>query len=228
MSIKQFYGGVSGCARRALVRTWRTCRGLWAPAYYGFIVVFTLCVLTIALTYLGFAYQGSSNAPTQVPVPPSLSVSFAPGSAPPATLYIYTFLEQDSADTRLIVNATGSFARHQVWTNWTLEVRGFTGYLCPGQASLHLIPLVQQGADAYYIQGRSAVSVIGGTPFLAVGLCWNSGSPLVISSSYISAALSPVLAPIGQSGIVARSLMLNGSSLSSYTPGSRQSRCNGE
>jgi hypothetical protein len=217
MEYKQFYGRAREYARRMLIEIRRAYRKFLTPANHGFIVLYVLCVLTIALTFLGFAFQGSEGAPAQVPVPPSLSVSFAPGTAPPARLFIYTFLEQTPAPTRLIITATGIFARHQVFTNWTLDVQGFTGYLCPGQASLHLIPFIQQGVNDYYIPGHSTVSMISGTPFLTVSLCWNHGSPLITSSSYISAALSPILAPSGQSGTVTRSLVLGGSSLSSYT-----------
>jgi hypothetical protein len=214
---QHFYGKAREWARRVLIETQHAYRKLLAPANYGFIVLFALCISTIALTALGFAFQGSESAPAQVPVPPSLSISFAPGTAPPTRLFIYTFLEQTPAPTRLIITATGIFVRHQVSTNWTLDVQGFTGYLCPGQASLHLIPFTQQGVNDYYIPGHSTISAISGAPFLAVRLCWNHGPPLITSSSYISAALSPILAPSGQSGTVTRSLVLGGSSLTSYT-----------
>jgi hypothetical protein len=214
---KQFWEDIRDRACRALAAVPRAVRGIWAPANYGFIVLFALCVLTIALTYLGFVFQASTSAPAQVPVPPSLSVSFAPGSVPPASLSIYTFLEETPAPTKLIITATGTFAPPQVLASWTLDIQEFTGYLCPGQPALHMIPLSQQGKNDYFVEGDSPVSQISGVPFFTVRLCWDHGSPLISSGSYVSASLSPVLAPVGQSGTVTRSLVLGGSSLSSYT-----------
>ena len=45
----------------------------------------------------------------------------------------------------------------------------------------------------------------------------DSGAPLITSGSYVSAALPPILAP-GEKGTVTRSLVLTGTSLSSYSP----------
>jgi hypothetical protein len=216
MEGKQYYRKVRECSRRVFEKSRHVYRKIWVPANYGFIVLFVLCVLTIALTFLGFAFQGSQSAPAQVPDPPNLSISFAPGTSPPTRLFLYTFLEQTPPPTKLIITASGTFARHQVFANWTLAIQGFTGYLCPGQSSLRLIPLPRQSVDDYYVPGHSTISAISGTPFLAVKLCWNRGSPLIVGSSYISAALSPILAPSGQSGTVTRALLLGGSSLSSY------------
>jgi hypothetical protein len=189
MEYKQFYGKARECGRRVLMEIRHAYRKFLAPANHGFIVLYILCVLTIALTFLGFAFQGSESAPAQVPVPPSLSISFAPGTAPPERLFIYTFLEQTPGPTRLIITATGTFARRQVFANWTLDVQGFTGYLCPGQASLQLIPFTRQGANDYYIPGHSTISAISGTPFLAVRLCWNHGPPLI--TEVFSARVNP-------------------------------------
>jgi hypothetical protein len=209
---------VSTRARRALTGTWGVCRKLWLPANRGFIAALTLCALTIALTLLALAFQLSASAPAQVPNPPRLTLSFQPGSPPPLRLYIYSFLEEAPAPAKLIVAATGAFAPHQKTTRWTLDVQGFSGYLCPEQAStLHLIRLPQQGQHDYYLSGNSEISTISGTPFLAASLCWKDGSPLITSGSYVSAALSPILAPNGQSGTVTRSLVLSGTSLSNYS-----------
>jgi hypothetical protein len=215
MTNKQFLGKTIKYARRVPAETLGTCRRAFAPANYGFIVLFALVIMTVVLTALGFAFQGSASAPAQVPAPPSLFVSFVPGSEPPKSLSIQTFLEHVSGPNRLIIVATGTFARNQASTEWELDVRGFTGHLCPGQPSLHLA--TQQGTDNYYLQGRSVLPLTSGTAFLFVNLCWHSNSPLITSGSYVSAALSPILAPSGQSGTVTRSLVLSGSSLSSYS-----------
>jgi len=195
---------------------WRVGRRIWAPANLGFIALFILCALAIVTMWLGLVMEGSASSPAQVPVPPILSISFAPGSTPPASMSVYTFLEDAPAPVKLIVTATGEFARHQSSAGWTLDIQGFTGYLCPGQASLQMVPFTQQGKNDYYIAGSSPVSPIGGSPFLVVKLCWNRGAPLIASGSYLSAALSPVLASGGQTGTLTRSLVLSGSSLSSY------------
>ena len=195
---------------------WRVGRRIWAPANLGFIALFILCALAIVTMWLGLVMEGSASSPAQVPVPPILSISFAPGSTPPASMSVYTFLEDAPAPVKLIVTATGEFARHQSSAGWTLDIQGFTGYLCPGQASLQMVPFTQQGKNDYYIAGSSPVSPIGGSPFLVVKLCWNRGAPLIASGSYLSAALSPVLASGGQTGTLTRGLVLSGSSLSSY------------
>jgi hypothetical protein len=195
---------------------WRAGRGIWTPANYGYIALFVLGALAIVTTWLGFAMDRSGSSPAQVPVPPILSVSFAPGSTPPASMSVYTFLEEAPAPVKLIVTATGEFTGHQSSASWTLDIQGFTGYLCPGQAPLRMVPFTQQGKNDYYIGGSSPVSPIGGSPFLVVKLCWDRGAPLIASGSYLSAALSPVLASGGPSGTLTRSLVLSGSSLSSY------------
>jgi hypothetical protein len=194
---------------------WRAGRKIWAPANYGFIALFVLGVLAIVTTWLGLVLDESASSPAQLPVPPVLSVSFPPGSVPPASMSVYTFLEQAPAPVKLIVTASGEFGRHQSSVGWTLDIQGFTGYLCPGQASLRMVPFIQQGKNAYIVSGRSAVSQLGGSSFLAVRLCWDRDAPLIPSGSYVSAALSPVRAEIP--GTLTRSLVLSGSSLSSYT-----------
>lgn len=196
---------------------WRAGRRIWAPANYGFIALFVLGALTVLTTWLGFVMDGSASSPAQIPVPPVLSISFPPGSAPPASMSVYTYLEEAPAPVKLIVTATGEFARDQASVGWTLDIQGFTGYLCPGQAPLQMVPLTQQGQNAYYIAGSSPVYSIGGSPFLDVKLCWDRGAPLITSGSYLSAALSPVLVSDGSTGTLARGLELSGSSLSSYT-----------
>jgi hypothetical protein len=196
---------------------WRAGRRIWAPANYGFIALFVLGALTIVTTWLGFVMDGSASSPAQIPVPPVLSISFPPGSAPPASMSVYTYLEEAPAPVKLIVAATGEFARNQSSVGWTLDIQRFTGYLCPGQASLQMVPLTQQGKNAYYIAGSSPVYSIGGSPFLDVKLCWDRGAPLITSGSYLSAALSPVLVSGASTGTLARGLELSGSSLSSYT-----------
>jgi hypothetical protein len=130
---------------------------------------------------------------------------------------VYTFLEEAPAPVKLIVTASGEFAGHQPSVGWTLDIQGFTGYLCPGQTPLRMVPFAQQGKNAYYIEGNSPVSRVGGSPFLVVKLCWDRGAPLTASGSYLSAALSPVLVAGGPPGTLTRSLVLSGSSLSSYT-----------
>jgi hypothetical protein len=196
---------------------WRAGRRIWAPANYGFIALFVLGALAIVTTWLGFVMDGSASSPAQIPVPPVLSISFPPGSAPPASMSVYTYLEEAPAPVKLIVAATGEFARNQSSVGWTLDIQRFNGYLCPGQASLQMVPLTQQGKNAYYIAGSSPVYSIGGSPFLDIKLCWDRGAPLITSGSYLSAALSPVLVSGASTGTLARGLELSGSSLSSYT-----------
>jgi hypothetical protein len=212
---RQFQAIAAG-ARRVLAMARRVGRRIWAPGNYGFIVLFILCALTVITVVLGFAMEGSASPPPQVPVPPSMSVSFPPGSTPPASLSIYTFLEEAPAPVKLMVTASGVFAKRQSSVSWTLDIQGFTGYLCPGQAPLQMVPFPQQGKNDYYIGASSPVPPDQGASFFTVRLCWDRGAPLITSGSYISAALSPVLAPDGQSGTVTRSLVLSGSSLSSY------------
>src|SRR5690349_14794220 len=204
-------------ARRILTAGQRIRRRIWAPGNYGFIVLFILGALTVLTVMLGLSMEGSASPPPQVPVPPSMSLSFTPGSTPPASLSIYTFLEEEETPVKLIVAASGVFAMRQSSISWTLDIQGFTGYICPGQASLRMIPFIQQGNNDYYISATSPVPPDEGASFFAVQLCWDHGAPLITSGSYISAALSPVLASDGQSGTVTRSRVLSGSSLSSYS-----------
>lgn len=206
---------VKPSAFAAPAAAWRAGRRIWAPANYGFIALFVLGALAIVTTWLGLVLDETASSPAQLPVPPVLSVSFPPGSTPPASMSVYTFLEEAPAPVKLIVTASAEFGRHQSSVGWTLDIQGFTGYLCPGQASLRMVPFIQQGKNSYIINGRSAVSQLGGSPFLAVRFCWDRGAPLITSGSYVSAALSAVLA--GIPGTLTRSLVLNGSSLSSFT-----------
>ena len=53
---------------------------------------------------------------------------------------VYTFLEEAPAPVKLIVTASGEFAGHQSSACWTLDIQGFAGYLCPGQAPLRMVP----------------------------------------------------------------------------------------
>ena len=133
-------------------------------------------------------------------------------------LYIAAFLKQESAQPELILTATGVFAQHQHGRNWSVDVQGFTGYICPGQTGFSAVHLSGQGPHAYYFYGPSALSAIPGKPFFAVKLCWRSGAPLVISGAYISASLPAVLAPTGQAGTVTRALVLTNPPMSTYVP----------
>jgi len=211
------FQAITAGARRALAKAWRAGRRIWAPGNYGFIVLFILCALTVITVVLGFALEGSAGPPPQVPVPPSMSVSFQPGSAPPASLSVDTSLIEAPGPVNLIVSASGVFARRQSSVSWTLNIQGFSGYLCPGQAGLRLVPLPQQGNDDYLIDASSPVPPYEGVPFFTVRLCWDRGAPLITSGSYVSAALSPVTASSGSSGTLTRRLVLTGTSLSSYT-----------
>lgn len=200
-----------------LARPWRAVRRIWVPANYGYIAMVVLGALAVATTWLGLVINGSASSPAPIPGTPGLYISFAPGSAPPASLDVYTSLLAAAAPVRLVVTASGDFARHQSSVSWTLDVTPFTGYLCPGQGPLRLVPLAQQGADSYYVQATSPVVPVSGSTFLTVQLCWNSGAPVAMSGAYVSAALSSVQAAGVSSGTLTRSLVLSGSSLSSYT-----------
>ena len=206
----------SHSSRRTLVRIRGAGRGILAPANLGFVVVSILCALTIASFALGFALQPSQSTPADIPNPPMLNLSFQSGR--PLQLFVYSFLEEDNAQsTRLVINATGTFTPNQASTRWTIGVIGFTGHLCPKQDSTpSLIPLRGFPQD-YEIDGHSRIPALSGQPFLVVSLCWDKDAPLVINGSYVSAALSPILAEPGQSGSVTRSLVLSGTSLSSYS-----------
>jgi len=175
-----------------------------------------LCALTIGSMVVGFAFQPSGSAPAEVPSPPSLNLTFQ--SSSPRYLSVYSFLEQANARvTELVMDATGTFASNQSITRWTVGILGFTGYLCGGSApASRLVPLRGFPND-YEISGNSDIPVTSGQPFLVIRLCWDNGAPLVTSGSYVSAALSPILAKPGQSGTVTRSLVLGGTSLSSYS-----------
>ena len=206
---------VSEYTRQALMSTRRACRRISALSNLGFLVVLMLCGLTIASFALGLALEPSETAPAEVPNPPVLNMSFQSGD--PLRLFVYSFLEQTNTRlTELVVSATGDFASHQTVTRWSIGVLEFTGYLCPKQASgVSLMPLQGFPRD-YGISGKSKIPTTSGQPFLVISLCWDNNAPLITNGSYVSAALSPILAA-GQSGTVTRSLVLNGTSLSSYS-----------
>jgi len=182
----------------------------------GYLVVLSLCVLTVISVILGLALQPAASAPAPVPDPPGLNLIFQSGA--PLRLFVYSFLKQASAGrAELVIEATGTFAARQVSTRWSVGILAFTGYLCRGQSpAISLVP-VRNSPHGYEINGRSAVPATDGRPFLVIGLCWAGGSPLISDGAYISAALSPVTVASGQSGTVTRSLVLGGTSLSGYS-----------
>jgi hypothetical protein len=191
-------------------------RRISSPSNPGFIVVLILCVLAIVSFALGFAFQPSASTPPEVPNPPVLNLTFQSGS--PRYLSVYSFLEQTNEQlTELVVDATGSFSPIQSSIHWTLGITGFTGYLCEKSASApSLVPLRGFPHD-YEINDNSNIPVTSGQPFFVIKLCWDNGAPLITNGSYVSAALPPILAAPGQSGTVTRSLVLSGTSLSSYS-----------
>jgi hypothetical protein len=203
-------------SRQRLTRTRMAGRQILAPANLGFVVVTILCALTIASFALGFALQPSASTPAGIPDPPRINLSFQSGR--PLSLFIYSFLKQDNdQNTRLIISAAGTFASSQASIRWTIGILAFTGHLCPRQGPASgLIPLRGFPHD-YELNGFSRVPALSGQPFLDVSLCWDKDAPLVINGSYFSAALSPILAQPGQDGSVTRSLVLSGTSLSSYS-----------
>ena len=207
---------ISRYARGTLMRTRRAWRRTSSLSNPGFVVVLILCALTIVSFALGFAFQPSATTPPEVPNPPELNLTFQSGS--PRYLSVYSFLKQTSGQlTELVVEAVGLFASNQSTTHWTLGILGFTGYLCQKPASAPgLVPLAGSPHD-YEINGNSNIPTISGQQFLVIGLCWDNGAPLIEDGSYVSAALSPIIAGPGQSGAVTRSLVLSGTSLSSYS-----------
>ena len=197
-------------------------RSVWrrvsSPSNPGFVVVLILCACTVVSFVLGFAFQPAASAPAVVPDSPTLNLSFPSGG--PQDLSVYSFLEQAGLRrTELSLDATGDFAPRQPSTRWILGILGilgFTGHLCqPSATSPGLVPIRGFPGD-YEISGTSSVPATPGQPFLVIGLCWDSGAPLITSGSYVSAALPPILAP-GEKGTVTRSLVLTGTSLSSYS-----------
>jgi hypothetical protein len=190
--------------------------GLRSPENRGFVVFWSLCILTAASASVGFGLEASVKGPAQVPSPPTLSISFPPGSPAPRSLSIDSFLEQIHGQPELILTMTGVFASHQTHSGWSVDARGFTGYICPGQPGVKTARIPGEGAQESYLYGDSAVPAVSGADFLTVKLCWNSGAPLVTSGAYISATLPAVLAPKGQAGTVTRFLVLSDPSLSSY------------
>ena len=196
--------------------TRRACRRISALSNLGFLVVLILCGLTIASFALGLALQPSETGPAEVPKPPVLNMSFQSGD--PLRLFVYSFLKQTNTRlTELVIYATGDFASHQTITRWTIGVQEFTGYLCPKNASgVSLMPL-QGFPHDYELSDKSQIPTTSGQPFLEISLCWDNNAPLITNGSYVSAALSPILAAGGQSGTVTRSLVLNGTSISSYS-----------
>jgi hypothetical protein len=201
---------------RMLMRTRQAWRRVSSPSNPGLVVVLILCALTIGSIVLGFVFQPSGSAPAAVPSPPLLNLTFQ--SSSPRYVSVYSFLEQANARvTELVMDATGTFASNQSIIHWTVGILGFTGYLCEGSAPVpRLVPLRGFPND-YDINGNSDIPVTSGQPFLVIRLCWDNGAPLATSGSYLSAALSPILAQPGQSGTVTRSLVLGGTSLSSYS-----------
>lgn len=190
-------------------------RRVSSPSNPGFVVVLILCACTVVSFVLGFAFRPAASAPAVVPDSPTLNLTFPSGG--PRDLSVYSFLEQaGSRRTELSLDATGDFAPRQPSTRWTLGILGFTGHLCqPSASGPGLVPIRGFPGD-YEISGTSSVPATPGQPFLVIGLCWDSGAPLITSGSYVSAALPPILAP-GEQGTVTRSLVLTGTSLSSYS-----------
>lgn len=197
-------------------KVWTKLNELWSSKNRGFTVFWVLCVLTLTSALLGFALEASVKGPAQVPTPPTLIVSFQPGSPAPRRLSLYSFLEKISGRPEVILTAGGSFARQQKYSAWSVDVRGFTGYKCPGQPGVRTARLPHEGPHESYLFGQSALSGVHGADFLTVKLCWNSGAPLLTSGAYISAALPAVLAPRGQAGKVTRFLVLSNPALSDY------------
>jgi hypothetical protein len=197
------------------MRTRSVWRRISLPSNPGFVVVLILCAFTIVSFALGFAYQPSASGPAVIPDPPMLNLTFQSGG--PRNLSVYSFLQQSGAQpTELAVDATGVFAPGQSSTRWTMSILDFTGYLCQKPASgPGLVPIPGFPHD-YEISQVSGVPAIAGQPFMDVRLCWDSGGPLITNGSYVSAALSPIIVP-GQQGTVTRSLVLTGTSLSSYS-----------
>jgi hypothetical protein len=187
-----------------------------SPSNPGFVVVWILCALAIVSSALGFAFQPSASTPPDVPNPPMLNLTFQSGS--PRYLSVYEFLEQTSGQlTELVVDATGSFSPGQLSTRWTLGILGFTGHLCPKSASpARLVPLRGFPHD-FEMNANSNIPARSGQPFFVISLCWDNGAPLIANGSYISAALPAILVSPGQPGAVTRSLVLGGTSLSSYS-----------
>ena len=193
-------------------------RRVSSPSNPGFVVVLILCACTVVSFVLGFAFQPTATAPAVVPDSPTLNLTFPSGG--PRDLSVYSFLEQaGSRRTELSLDATGDFAPRQPSTRWILGILGilgFTGDLCqPSASGPGLVPIRGFPGD-YEISGTSSVPATPGQPFLVIGLCWDSGAPLITSGSYVSAALPSILAP-GEKGTVTRSLVLTGTSLSSYS-----------
>jgi hypothetical protein len=197
-------------------KVWTKLNKLWSSKNRGFTVFWVLCVLTLTSALWGFALEASVKGPAQVPTPPTLIVSFQPGSPAPLRLSIDSFLEKISGRPEVILTAGGSFARRQKYSDWSVDVRGFTGYKCPGQPSVRITRLPREGPHESYLSGQSALPRVPGADFLTVKLCWNSGAPLSTSGAYISAALPAVLTSLGQAGKVTRFLVLSNPTLSSY------------
>ena len=203
-------------ARWALTWTRRIWQKFSSPSNHGFLVLWFLCALAVATFALGFTFQPSASTPANVPAPPTLNLTFE--SSGPRYLSIYSFLEQDSAQqTELAIDATGTFTPNQSITHWILGILGLTGHLCSNPApSVGLVPLPGSQYN-YEINGSSHIPEKSGQPFLSIRLCWGNGAPLIINGSYLSAALPPILTGPGQQGTVTRSLVLGGTSLSSYS-----------
>jgi hypothetical protein len=202
--------------RRMLTGIRTAGRRMAAPSNRGLIVVSVLCGLTVVFFVLGIAVQPSGSTPATTPNTPGLNLTFQ--SNGPQQLNIYVSLVQaNGSPTELVVEAAGVFAPNQGNTRWTMGILGFSGYLCPGQASVpSLIPLGHTAQD-YEIIADSSIPGTSGSPFFLFHLCWNNGAPLIADGSYVSAALPAVTTGLDQSGTVTRDLTLSGTSLSSYS-----------
>lgn len=145
------------------------------------------------LASIGFALDASVKGPAQVPTPPTLSISFPPGSPAPLSLSIDSFLQQVRGQPELILTATGKFAPHQKDSSWSVDARGFTGYVRPRQPAVKTARLPGEGPHESYLYGESTLSTVPGAGFLTVNLCWRSGAPLVTSgcSGLTSCSVSP-------------------------------------
>jgi hypothetical protein len=197
--------------KRARLAEWvrRVCENL--DVYTAILI----CVAAVVCLVVGWAFRPTVGAPPLEPSPPMLTISFSAPQPAPRELDINSILEQESnSQTVLKVDLAGVFEPGQTTVNWSVAVQQFTGSICtpkPNQASVTPI-----GPGNYSISGTSPVTTHG-IPFTLLHLCWSSGSPLAITSSYISANLPVIVAPAAESGTLIRELGAGSTALADYS-----------
>jgi branched-subunit amino acid transport protein len=183
----------------------------WLTGKLEFVPVILVGAVTAASLCLGFAYRPTVSAPPTVPNTPNLTIDFS--SQSPQSLDVDIVLTGNAkGQAQLKIDAAGTFGAGQQTVGYDLYVGGFTGSDCTPKSDG--VTLVDLGGGDYSAMRTVPISA-NGDPFLIVDLCWTSQSPLTVNSSYLSAALPPVIAAY-QTGTLTRTVNLSDNGLAGY------------